>query len=133
MDVLTAIVLGIIQGLTEFLPVSSSGHLVIFQKWLGIQEHNLAFDVVVHVGTLFSVLTFYRRIIFKITKDILNPVHWKNRTGGVHLLGAVVVATIPTAVIGVLFRHQFKMIFSNINVVGALMIVTGGFFFRRAF
>ncbi len=125
MDVLTAALLGIVQGLAEFLPISSSGHLVLFQKWLGVEQHDLTFDVIVHVGTLFSVLTVYRSVIGKILKDIFLIRNWKNLSGGVHLSVAVVVATVPTAVIGLLFKSEFTRLFSSVQAVGLLMIMTG--------
>ena len=66
MNILDAIIQGTVQGLTEFLPVSSSGHLVIFQHILGVGENNLFFDVMLHVGTLLAVVTFYHKKIFKL-------------------------------------------------------------------
>ena len=59
MEFINAAILGVVQGLTEFLPVSSSGHLVLMQKFLGFREHSLSLDVAVHLGTLLSVLTVY--------------------------------------------------------------------------
>ena len=63
-----AIIQGVVQGLTEFLPVSSSGHLVLLQHILGVSEHNLFFDVMLHVGTLFAVIAFYFKKILKLLK-----------------------------------------------------------------
>lgn len=68
MNILDAVFQGLVQGLTEFLPVSSSGHLVLSQHVLGIQEHNLLFDVMLHIGTLFSVVAFYHKKILKLIK-----------------------------------------------------------------
>jgi len=64
MTVTHAIILGAVQGLTEFLPVSSSGHLVLFQSFLGIQESMLAFDVAVHWGTLLAILVYFGRDVW---------------------------------------------------------------------
>lgn len=125
MGFLEAFLLGIVQGLAEFLPISSSGHLVIFQKWLGVENHDLAFDVVVHLGTLLSVLTIYRSVIFRIGRELFVLENWKNIKGGVHLALAVVIATIPTAVIGLLFKDFFTDLFSDIRSVGLLMVFTG--------
>ena len=71
MDTLEAIVLGTIQGLTEFLPVSSSGHLVLFQNLFGMSEPELLFDICLHVGTLAAVLTVFYREIFQILNALV--------------------------------------------------------------
>ena len=68
-----AIFLGVVQGLTEFLPISSSGHLVVLQAVLGFNEPKLAFDVMVHVGTLVAVIIFFRRFIFGMIASIFVP------------------------------------------------------------
>ena len=85
MSVFVAIFLGIIQGLTEFLPVSSSGHLVLFQKIFGINTDCLMFDIVVHLGTLVAVFLVFRKSIFDMIKHPFCEISKK-----------LVVATIPT-------------------------------------
>jgi len=101
-----AILLGILQGATEFLPVSSSGHLFLAQRLLGLREPELAFDTLLHVGTLFAVLIFLRREIADILGSLFRrkwvldaePAAWGRRD-----ILLLVVSTIPTAVIGLLF------------------------------
>lgn len=109
MNLLEAILLGMVQGATEFLPISSSGHLKLGQHLLGIQEPQLLFDIVLHVGTLLSVMIFYRKdIMMVLTGSLEGARGWlKERTAsaffapeGVRLATLVVLATIPTGVIG---------------------------------
>lgn len=125
MDLIQSIVLGIIQGITEFLPVSSSGHLVVFQKLLGIENHDLAFDVAAHLGTLLTVFTFYFKTIKTTAKDVLlYPLH-KQYTAPVHLFLMMFVASLPTAIIGLTLKDHFEALFSNINAVGVAFLITG--------
>ena len=102
MSLLLAIVLGIIQGITEFLPVSSSGHLVLFQKLFNIDVDCLLFDIVVHLGTLVAVFVVYRKSILEIIK---HPFCDKAQK--------LVFATLPTIIIALLFKDFFKSTFSG--------------------
>lgn len=94
-----ALFLGIIQGLTEFLPISSSGHLVLFSHIFGV-ENTVGFDVAVHVGTLFSVLVFYRK---KLIEYLKSP--WD-------ILKKLILATIPAAFVMLLFGSDIERLFS---------------------
>jgi len=110
MTVFVAIILGIVQGITEFLPVSSSGHLVLFQKIFGINIDCLFFDVVVHLGTLFAVIIVYRKSVLDIIK---HPFCEKAQK--------LVFATLPTIIIALLFKDFFKNSFDgSFLVVGFL-------------
>lgn len=135
MTTIEALVLGTIQGLTEFLPVSSSGHLVLFQNLFGLKEPELLFDICLHVGTLAAVLiVFYREIIEILRALFLIPVRM-NSAGGIHRLCQsdpsirmallIVVGSIPTAVIGLLFKEITDQLFGSIVVVGCMLLVTG--------
>ncbi len=106
------ILLGIVQGLTEFLPVSSSGHLVILQKILGIHDQEVAVSVILHLGTLLAVIIFF-------WKDILNLL--KN----LKLLILVAVVVTITGVIGVLGKDFFESLFNSPKLVGLAWIFTG--------
>jgi len=106
------ILLGIVQGLTEFLPVSSSGHLVILQKILGIHDHAVAISVVLHLGTLLAIIVFF-------WKDILNLL--KN----FKLLILVAVVVVITGLIGVLGKDFFESLFNSPKLVGLAWIFTG--------
>lgn len=114
MNIGHAIILGMIQGLTEFLPVSSSGHLVLFQKMAGLENDQLYFDVCLHAGTLLAVLWVYRQSVWEM---IQNP------TG--ILARKVLAASIPTAVIGLLFRDKFELLFSSGETIGIEFLITG--------
>ena len=109
MTVFKAILLGILQGATEFLPVSSSGHLFLAQKMLGLTEPELAFDILLHLGTLLAVLLFLRREI----SDILGTLSRRYpdlRTGawGRRDLLLLVVSSVPTAIIGYAFHDSVE-------------------------
>jgi undecaprenyl-diphosphatase len=109
-----AVILGLVQGLTEFLPISSSGHLVIFQHWLGVRTPGLLFEVLVHFGTLLAViLTFWP----DIAQILRRPWH--------KMMVLIVVGTVPTALMGVLLEPVFGAAFESVGVVGAALVVTG--------
>ncbi|NQT89809.1 MAG: undecaprenyl-diphosphate phosphatase [Candidatus Omnitrophica bacterium] len=112
-----AIISGVVQGLTEFLPISSSGHLVLLHRYFGYQEPRLIFDIFLHVGTLFAVIVYFWR-------DIINLITKQKR-----LLLLIIIASIPTAVIGFLFKDLLKSLFVNVRVVGIMLFVTAGFLF----
>jgi len=114
MSLFEAIVLGIVQGLTEFLPVSSSGHLVLMQKYLGISEAGLTFEVLVHFGTLIAVFIVYWNEIWDLIK---NPFQ--------QMTLLIVLGAIPTAFIGFVFKPYFEKSFESLLVVGISLIITG--------
>lgn len=135
MDSITIIFLGIVQGLTEFLPVSSSGHLVLFQTLFGIKGPQLMFDIFLHMGTLAAVCVFLRSDLMLMIRDT-----WRfsveifegrerlasiNRRPNVMLALWVITATIPTALIGLIFRSPLEALFGNIHGVGVMMVCTG--------
>ncbi len=120
-----AIFLGIVQGLTEFLPISSSGHLVIFQKILGLAEHDLTFDIVAHLGTLCSVLVVYRKVVWNIVGDCFTTVRHQKMSPGFQLVLFMFVASLPTGLIGFLFKDHFESLFNQLAAVGAFLCVTG--------
>lgn len=113
-----AALLGLIQGLTEFLPVSSSGHLVIFQDILGMDEPGVTLEVMLHFGTLLSVFWVFRRDFL----DLLT--FWKNH-GQRHFLIMLGITTIITAIIGFFFSSYVDMLFKSTLLVGIMLLVTG--------
>jgi undecaprenyl-diphosphatase len=135
MEPMTAIVLGAIQGLTEFLPVSSSGHLVLFQYLFGLREAELFFDISVHVGTLGAVVIFFRREIGTILLSLLRAAARLMRKqisfgdawaeADIRLAMLIVLGSVPTAVIGLLFHRISDQLFSSVGLVGVTLIVTG--------
>lgn len=114
MHILEAALLGLIQGLTEFLPVSSSGHLVLFQGLFGIEEATQAFDILLHMATLIGVFAFYWQDIWKL---ICHPFQ---RTTCLLIAG-----TIPTVIIALLCNDFFNKIFGEGKYIGFNFIVTG--------
>lgn len=131
MNTFQAVVLGTIQGLTEFLPVSSSGHLVLGQHLFGLTEAKLFFDVSVHAGTLLAVMIFFRREIFSILKALVGLL--VNRSGGAQpqadadarLALLIVIGSVPTALIGLGFHRIADRLFSSVFIVGCCLLATG--------
>ena len=135
MNSAASIFLGVIQGLTEFLPISSSGHLVFFQNLLGFREPELFMDISLHLGTLLAVCLYFHTDLLDIIRETLHFTgdFFSGRTTlssikarpHVLLLLWVVVGTIPTALIGVIFRSPLERLFGNLTWVGAMLICTG--------
>lgn len=122
MNVLQALILGIIQGLTEFLPVSSSGHLEIGHHILGVtSENNLFFDIVVHVATVFSTIVVFRKDIIELIKGLLE-FKWNEPTIYVSKL---IFSSIPVLMLGLFFKDTIEQLFtSNLILVGSALIFT---------
>jgi undecaprenyl-diphosphatase len=135
MDTLQAIILGIIQGLTEFLPISSSGHLVIVQHLFGMQRPELFFDVCVHLGTLIAVIIVFRKEIRSLAVSLgrllklifAEGAHFEQvfENSEFKLLLLVFFGFFPTALLGVVFHEVGEHFFSSIRTVGAMLIITG--------
>lgn len=124
MESYQAIILAILQGITEFLPISSSAHLILLPKLLGWQDQGLAFDVAVHVGTLFAVLAFLKPELVKITPDWLNG--WKGlRWSHDGQLGwLVIIATTPVGLVGLLGGDWIE---ANLRSAAVIAIATAFF------
>ena len=126
MTILEAIFLGIIQGLTEFLPISSSGHLVIVQSALGVVQSGNEFEILVHIGTLMSVLLVFKTDILELLIDIRSKNTQK-------YISYIFIGTVPAVVIGLVFKDFFGSLFDNISTVGAALIFTGFILFSSQF
>lgn len=124
MTFLEAIILGIIQGLTEFLPVSSSGHIELGKILLGIQPNDpLLFSIVVHAATALSTIAIYWRDILTIIKDLF-AFTWNESTRFVVM---IIISMIPVGLVGVLFEDQITAFFDGqLLLVGTMLILTGG-------
>jgi len=116
-----ALFLGMVQGLTEFLPVSSSGHLVMFQALLGIHEEGLLFEITVHVATLLSVLVFYRRRVAELVVGVLT-----GRAEALRYVAKLVVATLPAVIVALAFGDFLDAQFESPRVSGICLLITGG-------
>lgn len=130
MTYLQATLLGALQGLTEFLPISSSGHLVLLQHLFGLHEPALIFDLFVHIATLVAVLAMYRQDVYGLFTAWLSPRKGEAGSGperaSARRLGLLLVlANIPTAVIGLLFESTFEHFFSAPWIVGIALLITG--------
>jgi undecaprenyl-diphosphatase len=135
LDGYQGIILGIAQGLTEFLPVSSSGHLVLLQNIFGLTEPELLFDVAVHIGTLVAVCGVFFKDIFSILKSLFTiPASLKSSGSLSRLIDThedlkmvwmIIVGSLPTAIIGLLFSQIVDQIFGAIWIVGAMLLITG--------
>lgn len=128
MELIKALLLGFIQGATEFLPVSSSGHLVLGSHLLGFSDQSVVFDVMLHLGTLVSVMVVFRRDIVHM---VVAP--WRWLTGDrsdetrhfLHWDAVIVVATIPAVIVGLTMKDLVEALFASILVVYLMLIVTG--------
>jgi undecaprenyl-diphosphatase len=121
-----AIFLGIVQGLTEFFPVSSSGHLVFFQSLFGIKEPPIFFDVMLHVGTLLAVVVYLRREILQIIQGLGAALQGKSEgRDGLRMFLWMVIASIPTGLMGIVLKDWFESVFSQPRFVGYMVLVTG--------
>lgn len=130
-----AILLGILQGLTEFLPVSSSGHLVLAQQFLGLKEPLVFFDVMLHVGTLAAVLVAYRDAIKRLVVGGLSTLggthFWRqpretlNSSAELKFIGLILLGSIPTGLIAVLFKTELESFFDEVRLVSMMLILTG--------
>ena len=128
MELIKAIVLGFIQGATEFLPVSSSGHLVLGSHMLGFHEQGITFEVMVHLGTLVSVVIVFRDELWKMvcapfqllagnrSESVLHAMYWDVY---------VIIATLPAVVIGLGFRNAIETTFTSVYFVCIMLMITG--------
>ena len=122
MLIIHAILLGAIQGLTEFLPVSSSGHLVLLQRLLDFKGPDVVFDTFLHVGTLVAVCVAFRRDLKCIGQTLIH-LDVKSQHGRLFIL--LILGTIPTAFMGVAFRGFFERLFSQVFPAALMLLVTG--------
>jgi undecaprenyl-diphosphatase len=126
MDVLEILILGIVQGLTEFLPVSSSGHLVVMKEMLGVdavRDGEPVIEVALHVGTLIAILAYYRNDVLRSFKVLALEKEERTETRG--LLKWIVVGTVPTVIIALLFKDWLESCFTRPVLVGAALCFTG--------
>lgn len=121
MDTLEAILLGIVQGLTEFLPVSSSGHLQIAKEILGVEiENNITFDVTLHAATVLSTIVVLWAEIWKLLKGLFS----KTFNDEQRYVLKILLSMIPAGVVGVLLGDQIEVLFSSLLFVGCMLLFT---------
>jgi undecaprenyl-diphosphatase len=126
MTSIDAIILGILQGLTEYLPVSSSGHLAVAQYFLGLREPLVAFDVLLHIGSLAAVCLYYRRELLELAVSTVAP---RRAPQGRRLILMIILATLPTGLIGFGFKDFVETQFASPAAVGIFWLLTAGLLF----
>ncbi len=135
MTILEAVVLGIIQGMTEFLPVSSSGHLALMQHFLGLKESQVFFDVMLHLGTLGAVVIAYKESIRELAgaslSAIANPRFYRrpivtiNGSTELKLIWFILLGSVPTGAIAIVFKQQLEALFIKPTIVAVMLMTTG--------
>ena len=120
MNLWQGLVLGLVQGLTEFLPVSSSGHLVLVEALTGVHFTDVTVEVSLHVATLASVLVLYGRRLWQIVRGVASA-----DRSSLRYAGLLVVASIPAGLIGVLLHHQIEAAFHSMMWLGIQFLITG--------
>lgn len=121
---LQAIVLGLVQGITEFVPISSSGHLVFVPYLLGWQRPGLPFDAALHAGTALAVIVYFRTELVGIVLAVLRGGRGPTTRFYRRLLGLLALASLPVAVVGLTLRKVFEALFETPPVAAAFMLVT---------
>lgn len=131
MDLLTVALLALIQGITEFLPVSSSGHLVIAQHILSWNRDNVLLDATLHLGTAVAIAWVFRNDILSLAAGLFSRDAAKKRAS-LRTTALLALATIPAAVAGIAFKDFFERMFLNPRATGGLFLVTAAFLFASA-
>jgi undecaprenyl-diphosphatase len=124
MSLFQALILAFIQGLTEFLPLSSSGHLVLFQHFFNLENPPVFFDVLLHLGTLGAILIFFRQDILFLFKEFRRETK---------LWFLLVIASLPAGLFGYYLNSQIGKIFGNLKLVGFMWLITGVLLFLTKF
>jgi len=135
MNILEAIILGTIQGLTEWLPISSSGHLVLAQEWMGLSVP-VAFDVMLHLSTALVIILMFRSDVKSIISSVFSPKpggkknnnnnYWRRALNDPYATMGwwIIIGSIPIAVLGLLFYNTFESFFSSVFIVGIALVGT---------
>lgn len=141
MELLDSFLLGLIQGLTEFLPISSSGHLVLGEALLGGEiDQSITFEVVVHFGTLCSILIYYRSkladmllSLWDLIKSPTKVSHKADSDANVKLMGFILLSMIPALLAGIFLKEQIEAVFLNPFMVSVMLLVTGAILYATKF
>lgn len=117
------IVLGIVQGLTEFLPVSSSAHLVLAERFLGFDPPGVLLETALHLGTLGAVILLFRRDLIRLVRGLFHRGSERSE------VGRLIIGTIPIVFFGLLFQSRIEAAFTSLLVIGLCLLVTGAILF----
>ena len=121
MSIIEAIILGAVQGLTEFLPVSSSGHLQIAKELLGIEmENNVTFDLSLHVATVLSTIV----VLWGTIKHLFTGLFSKPYNDDQRYIVKIIISMVPVGIVGLLFIDYIEAAFASLTVVGAMLLLT---------
>lgn len=122
-----AVILGIIQGASEFLPISSSGHLVIFQKLLGVQASDIYLEVALHFGTLIAVVVYFRKDLVAVVKGVLKHLFGRDKSAHAEhfrLFLCLVIGSLPVGIGGLLLKDFFESTFESTAITGVMLLIT---------
>lgn len=141
MEIIDSFLLGLIQGLTEFLPISSSGHLVLGEAILGGKiDKSITFEVVVHFGTLCSILVYYHKeikdILSSLWELLLNPNEFSNKVSNdsnIKLSGFILLSMIPALIVGLTLKETIENVFLDPFSVSVMLLVTGAILYSTRF
>lgn len=125
MDYITAFWLALVQGITEFLPISSQAHLVLAGQWLGEIYQGLDFDVILHAGSLVAVMAYFRKEIFTMTRDWMSAVSGGEKTKDSKLAWWVIIGTIPAGILGLIFKDAAEGLLRSEVIMAVALIVFG--------
>jgi len=117
------ILLGIVQGLTEFLPVSSSAHLVLAERFLGFDQPGVLLEAALHLGTLSAVLLLFRRDLIRLVRGVFH------RGSDRSEVGRLIIGTVPIVFFGLLFQSRIEAAFTSLSIIGLCLLVTGATLF----
>jgi len=132
MVALKSVLLGILQGITEFLPISSSGHLAIARSLLRMEYPGVSLEIFVHAATLLPILYVFRKRIVSIVSSLFNPAR-EDRSHNLRFASLVLIAAVPATIFGFLWQSEVKAMFTNLNVVGVALLLTGSYIFVTRF
>ena len=137
-ELLKFILLAVIQGISEVLPISSSGHLQIVQEMLGMDTSSLTVSIFLHLGSLVAMIVFYRKLVFSIIGNSIKYVFKSSERNDTNknylkLLFMIVIACIPAGLIGLLFKNKIESIFANTIFIGINLIITGCLLFLQKY
>lgn len=135
MDLFESIILGIVQGLTEFLPISSSAHLVLTEQILKVRLESIRFEVFLHLGTFFSVVIVFRKEIWKLIRSLRKIFKRDDLESEEYLklLGLLLIGSVPAGVIGFFLEQYVKKVFFSPIFVSIMLILTGVFLWSTKF
>ncbi len=132
-EVLKAVIIGLVQALTEFLPVSSSGHMVIAKTFLGMEEVGITLEVVTHLATALAVIVYFRKRIVSILGAVVKAVLAgpgnlvESQAADFKLFLFIILASVPAAFVGLLIRDQVGRLFEDVTTTAIMLIFTGVF------